>query len=105
MITLKVLTLKGCSYCDTYKQLLDLQKIKYLEICCSDDSNCKWCDSVEDVCKSELYPMTIINNHHLLCMTDNYTLLGKSIKSNHYTVNYFRDSSSIYNHILTIIKK
>lgn len=105
MITLKVLTLKGCSYCDNYKKLLDLQKIKYLEISCSDDDNCNWCDSIEGVTGSELYPMTLVNNHLLLCMTDNYEMLGKSIKNHHYTVIYFKDSVSIYSHILSIIKK
>lgn len=105
MITLKVLTLNGCSYCDNYKRLLDLQHIKYVEIFCSDNENCDWCDSIEAISGSELYPMTIVNNQFILCMTDNYDMLGKSIKNNHYTINYFKDSASIYNHILSIIKK
>ena len=100
MKRLKIATLSGCSYCDSYKSLLINAGIEFNEIGCYDSGNEKYCDSLEDASLCEKYPMSVINNT-IICLSDDFKKLGKPHINSNYTIIYCHSIDNM----LYIVKK
>ena len=77
MKKLKIATLSGCSRCEEFKEILNIENIQFAEIICSNNENSSLCDDFEDIVKCELYPMCIVNSNTFLVFTSEYSKLGK----------------------------
>lgn len=98
---IKIATLRNCEICKNYRNNLTNANISYIELDCSDSSNCDKCDELENISKSNLYPFTIVNDKHIVALTTEYEKLNTIINNYNYTIIY---SYSI-NNMLDIVNK
>ena len=100
MKKIKILTLQGCEVCAKLKSKLTTCGLQYDETVCGRHN--QFCDEIEHITKCETYPIVILNHSLILCLTDDYSMIGQYKKiSNNTQVAY---THSIDN-MLEFIKK
>ena len=97
---LKIFTLSNCTSCQNFKKQLIGANIIFTEVICSDNINNNKCNELEHITSCEVYPMANLNNA-LLCITDEYNLVGQIKTHNSIKIIYCH---SIFN-MFDIIKK
>lgn len=85
---IKVLTLKNCSFCSNYREMLRTESIEYQEIDCYENSNCDSCDSYERISGCNTYPMTIYNDELIICLTSEYDQIGNISNNGKHNILY-----------------
>jgi glutaredoxin len=99
---MKIAILDGCNKCENYLNKLEEANIVYEEIDCNDDTNCKKCDELESISSCDMYPMTIIDNNTIFCLSNDFEKLGKLHNvNNKYNVVYCHSIDNM----LSIVKK
>jgi len=101
---LKILTLRDCAVCNTFKENLDNLNIDYLEIDCYNPNNDSFCTDFENLVNCKSYPMCVLESNErtiILTMTDDYDKINN-------TVNIARNEYIIYLHsidnMITVIQ-
>lgn len=98
----KIAILDGCEKCTKYKKMLHNNNIAFDELDCNDDDNCEACDKLENISSCDMYPMTIVDDTNIFCLSSDFKKLGKlHIVNNKFNVVYCHSIDVM----LSIVKK
>ena len=98
MKKIKLLTLEGCGVCTKLKSSLTAAGLKYDETVCGRHN--QFCDEIENITKCEWYPMVIMNDSLIVCLTDEYSMIDQHKKiSNATQVLYKHSIDSLFDFI------
>ncbi len=74
MKKIKLLTLQGCEACAKLKKNLSDAGLSYGETVCGRHN--QFCDEIEHIAKCEMYPIAILDDSLIVCVTDDYSMIG-----------------------------
>ena len=78
------------------KDLLAESSIKYAEISCTNMENNDLCNDLESFSNCNMYPMISYKADILICITEDYNLLGKIIESEGKKIIYCHSINAVH---------
>jgi len=97
MKKIKLLTLEGCSGCAKLKNNLTAAGLQYKDTVCGRHN--QFCDEIENITKCEMYPIVILNDSLIVCLTDDYSMIDQYKKISNINVLYKHSIDSLFDFI------